>query len=188
MSTKNRRNVSLSSSHLNSSWTNLFWYFLFSFFKDNFGFDTLSAIILVLWALILLFLLCDFGQKLINQFELFENEIYKCKWYLFPINMQQIFAFAMVNVQQLAPVQGFGNIELTRETSEKVAKLKSWLNITNLSFTLNILFFIFIHIRHSTWDFLILWRFASYRFSVWFWLGLTFPLSKRKFSISDQKI
>lgn len=90
--------------------------------KDNWGLYTLSAIILVLWAFIFLFLWCDFGQKLTDQFELFEDEVYKCKWYLFSIEMQQIFAFAMMNVQQSIVVKGFGNIELSRETFEKVSK------------------------------------------------------------------
>lgn len=35
--------------------------------------------------------------------------------------MQQIFAFTMVNVQQPTVVKGFGNIELSRETFEKVS-------------------------------------------------------------------
>ena len=80
----------------------------------------LPAYILVLWALILLFILCDFGQKLTNQFELLEDEMYNCKWYLFPMKMRLTFAFAMMNVQELATFQGLGNIELSRETSKKV--------------------------------------------------------------------
>lgn len=95
---------------------------------NNWSLDIiLTAIILVLWVFTLLFIFCDFGQKLINQFESFEYKIYRCKWYLFPMKMQQSFVFGMMNVQQLAVVEGFGNIELSRETSKKVIKrLNIW--------------------------------------------------------------
>lgn len=90
-------------------------------FKDKWSLDTLAAIILVLWAFILMFISCDFGQNLTNQFELFEYEFYTCKWYLLSIELQRIYAFAAMNVQRSVSVQGFGNIQLTHETSKKVA-------------------------------------------------------------------
>lgn len=82
----------------------------------------MTAIILVSSPFTFLFMFCNFGQKLTNQFDLFEYEMYKCKWYLLPIGMQHFFAFATLNAQQLATVNGFGNIELSRETSKEVNK------------------------------------------------------------------
>lgn len=67
-----------------------------------------------------LYIFCNFGQKLTDRFELFEDVMCKCQWYLFPIEMQQTFAFVMMNVQQSATVKCFGNIELNRETSKQV--------------------------------------------------------------------
>lgn len=80
----------------------------------------MSASILLFWALALLFNACGFGQKLTDQFELLEYELYKRKWYLFPIELQRTFVFAMMNVQEVVVVLGFGNIEITHETSRKV--------------------------------------------------------------------
>lgn len=103
----------------------------------------LIAILLVLWALFYLFVLCDFGQKVANQFELFENEICKCKWYLFPLEMQRVFAFAMLNAQHLVVVEGFGNIKLTHDTSKKVANHQFLLSFILISmFHLHCLFFV----------------------------------------------
>lgn len=90
--------------------------------KGEWSLDALSASLLVLSSYTFLFVFCNFGQNLTDQFQLFEAEMYKFKWYLFPIGMQQTFACVMINVQQLAMVKGFGNIELSRETAKKVNK------------------------------------------------------------------
>lgn len=81
----------------------------------------------MLWVFVLLSIFCDFGQTLTDHFELLEAELYNCKWYLFPFEMQELFRFAMMNVQQLVAIQGFGNIEVSRETSKKV---KKWVNVS----------------------------------------------------------
>lgn len=123
--------------------------------------------VLVLWAMTALFTSCDFGQKLIDQFELFEMKMYRCKWYLLPIKMQRIFAIAMMNVQQSTAVQSFGYIELSRETSRMVGKwIYDW--IINNGFQIlhsylieNVIFSFCTHVRDSMLDFLFLWLFDS---------------------------
>lgn len=88
--------------------------------KDNWSVDAVTVVILVLWVFVLLSIFCDFGQKLTDQFESFEAEMYKCKWYIFPIKMKHFFRFAIMNAQELVAIQGFGNIGLSRRTSKTV--------------------------------------------------------------------
>lgn len=58
--------------------------------------------------------------KVGEQFNLLDDALCECDWYLFPMEMQQIFITVMAGTQQPTIVQGFGNVLCTRETFSKV--------------------------------------------------------------------
>lgn len=72
---------------------------------------------------VILFLYCDLGQTMTNQFDGFNDELCRYNWYLFPIEMQHMLVIIMANTQQPAIVQGFGNIMCTRDAFKKVGAI-----------------------------------------------------------------
>lgn len=64
--------------------------------------------------------MCEFGQQLTSQFQAFDDAFCRCKWYSFPIELQQLLVIVMSNTQQLAYMQSYGNIQCTRESFKEV--------------------------------------------------------------------
>lgn len=67
-----------------------------------------------------IFIVCEFGHQLTMQFNKFDEELFQCNWYLFHIELQQMLVTVMANTQQLAYMQGFGNIQCTRNSFKEV--------------------------------------------------------------------
>lgn len=65
-------------------------------------------------------LFCEFGQMVYDSFEMFDDELKRCKWYLFPVEMQQTYGIVMASSQRPTHIKGFGNITRTREALKKV--------------------------------------------------------------------
>lgn len=57
---------------------------------------------------------------LTNQFELIHDELCRCDWYLCPIDMQRMVLIVLANTQWPKIVQGFGNVQCTRDSFKKV--------------------------------------------------------------------
>lgn len=64
--------------------------------------------------------MCEFGECLTYHFDLFDDAISYCRWYLFPIGLQKKLVIVMANAQQLATLRGFGNTPCLRESFKKV--------------------------------------------------------------------
>lgn len=62
----------------------------------------------------------SYYSKVSEQFDLLDDALCDCDWYLFPMKMQQMFIIVMAGTQQPTIVQGFGNVLCTRETFKKV--------------------------------------------------------------------
>lgn len=67
-----------------------------------------------------IYLVCILGQRMCDQFEEFGEELGQCKWYSFPIGLQRMYAFFLVNAQQNTYMQGYGNLQCSREMMKKV--------------------------------------------------------------------
>lgn len=63
---------------------------------------------------------CEAGHMVGNRCVGFSDAIGQCKWYLFPIKIQQMLIIVMANSQNSTPIHGFGNILCSRETFKKV--------------------------------------------------------------------
>lgn len=68
----------------------------------------------------MIFLFCEPGDAVANQFDEFTDEFTQCKWYTFPVEMQRMCVIVLANAQQPTAVQGFGNLECTRQSMKRV--------------------------------------------------------------------
>lgn len=103
----------------------MFFICCFSFFqKMNFNLENSYAVITSLlifsWALLIILFWCEFGKIVCEKFAVFDHELWQCKWYLFPIEMQRMLVIFMSNTQDQATLLGYGNIECTRDTFKRV--------------------------------------------------------------------
>ena len=74
---------------------------------------------------VIMFLYCEFGEMVTNQFNELNERFSKCNWYLLPIEMQRMFVIVMANTQRPAMIQGYANVVCTRESFKQVRKLIS---------------------------------------------------------------
>ena len=77
---------------------------------------------MLLWSFIFQILVCELGERVNINFELFNNVLNQCDWHLFSIEMQRMYVIIMMNAQQPIIVQGFGNFPCNRETFKRVSK------------------------------------------------------------------
>lgn len=117
------------------NWTDSWWFWtvsesnismithIFFFIKLNFNpksFDLITSMLMIYWALSLVFCCCELGELVTNQFNMFDNELCRCDWYLLPIEVQRIFVIVMANAQNLMIIRGYGNIVCTRNAFKEV--------------------------------------------------------------------
>lgn len=72
------------------------------------------------WLLALMYILCQFGQQLTDEFVAFEQTIYESYWYLFTMDVQRLFIIVTMLSQKPVELKGFGNIHCTLETFKNV--------------------------------------------------------------------
>lgn len=58
--------------------------------------------------------ICEFGQKVSDQFEAFGKKLERCDWCLLPAEMQRMYLIFIAHTQQTPNVQAYGNILCTR--------------------------------------------------------------------------
>lgn len=72
------------------------------------------------WSFAICAFFCEFGEWVTNKFNCFDDEIYRCDWYLLPLNTQKLHLILMQNTQQPALIEGYANIWCLRDTFKKV--------------------------------------------------------------------
>lgn len=93
------------------------------------------ALTLTFWSVIQIFMFCEFGKCVTDLFDGIPNIIFESEWYTFPIEIQKILPTLMVASQQPVVIQGFANLQCTREAFKKVDKyLKVKLNLFSHDF------------------------------------------------------
>lgn len=75
---------------------------------------------LALWVFALSFILCEFGQRVTDQFEEYSVEFDRCKWNNLPIEMKRMYLVFLSDVQQPKNIQSYGRIVYTRQTFKRV--------------------------------------------------------------------
>lgn len=72
------------------------------------------------WSFAICGFYCEFGEMVTHQFHLFDDEIYRCNWYLLPVRLQKMHLIFMQNTQQPTIIRGYPNIWCTREIFKMV--------------------------------------------------------------------
>lgn len=72
------------------------------------------------WVFFYIFMICEPGQRVTDQFQNFGIEFERCEWNKLPSEMQQMFLILLSDTQQPKNLQTYGSIECTRETFKKV--------------------------------------------------------------------
>lgn len=73
------------------------------------------------WSFILVFIYCDFGGKVSNEFNDIYEVVCSLDWHSFPIEIQKMMPNIIIAVQKPVLVRGFGNISCTRTVFQKVS-------------------------------------------------------------------
>lgn len=104
-------------------------------------FDTAITSFALLVVFKYIFLLCEPGQRMINRFDKFDNELVEFDWYLLPIEMQPMYMIFVSTTQNPLKVSSYGGIMCERETAKKVTTVfeyrpvfeRHWILSLNLS-------------------------------------------------------
>lgn len=113
-------NAVVSTVYLISAISQMFWSFAFIFF---FWFVWIHVCFGTVYRIIICFRLnfiSEFGERVINKFNEFDDELCEGNWYLFPPEMRKLYLIFMNDTQQPAYMYGFGNILCTRDVFKKV--------------------------------------------------------------------
>lgn len=83
-------------------------------------FDIIFISFLLFWTIVLIFIFCELGERVTQQFNEFNEQFCQCNWYLFPIEMQRMFIIVISNTQRPAIIEGYANIVCTRDAFKQV--------------------------------------------------------------------
>lgn len=92
----------------------------------QFDADEIVAILtlcsIILGPLIVIYVICHFGDYLEQDFRRVGNEFYEISWYNLPVNLQKDWPFLIAMAQQETGLRGFGKICFNREMFMKIVK------------------------------------------------------------------
>lgn len=72
------------------------------------------------WAFTLVFVACELGERVRNEFDGVRLLVDQLKWYLFPLNLRQLVPTIVINSQNPVEFKCFGSISCSRESFQKV--------------------------------------------------------------------
>lgn len=93
--------------------------------------EVLFASALGLFTIVFIFLFCEFGEHVTQQFEKLNESFYQCDWYLLPIEMQRMFAVILIDTEKLAIIRGYANTACTRESFKMVISIDKFVGENN---------------------------------------------------------
>lgn len=116
--------------------------FLCNLFFKSLNRSNLPELVTVLLVLIQIFALvctvCLFGENVTTQFEKFKKTLCQCDWYLFPIELKQMYVVFVAFTQQTPKIHGYGNIACTRVTFKKVRFSILWISQKQMKWIWNV--------------------------------------------------
>lgn len=121
--------------------------------------EIVSAFTEMFWAFAFIFLLCDSGEMVTKQFDEFDEKLFQCDWYSFPIEIQRLYLNFNLISQHSTHIQGYGGVFCTRDNFKKVILInidsRTKQNKSKYKI-ISIFSMIYSSIRQLTQDFLIL--------------------------------
>lgn len=95
--------------------------FVYEFQAIGVNFASIMPLIVVLLStVVLLFITCEIAERICSKFDEIDDEINQSKWYLFPLEMQQVLPIIMANAQAENYFECFGSIRCNRENFKMV--------------------------------------------------------------------
>lgn len=85
--------------------------------------DLMQPLILGFWSFTLIFLLCEFGERVTNRFDELNDTIYQSDWYKLPIGVKRMLPTVILAAQQPIGIHIFGRIWCTRGTFKNASVL-----------------------------------------------------------------
>lgn len=82
--------------------------------------DAFVPCVMIYWSVVEIFLFCEFGERLTKRFDEIDDEIFDWDWYAFPIEIQKMLPIIMIGTQKQVRLEGFANIQCTRQTFKNV--------------------------------------------------------------------
>lgn len=82
--------------------------------------DMVRLLVFLTYVLIYIGFLCFFGDVLTRRFEEVNDSICKCAWNEFPPEVQKMLPFFVMGAQKPIYIQGFMNVQCTREAFKNV--------------------------------------------------------------------
>lgn len=85
------------------------------------------------WSFALIFIYCEFGERVSTGFSELNDAINQFNWYTFPIEIQRDLPIVMIFAQEPVVVSGFGNIACVRLTFKSVSAINSWTRLKSFN-------------------------------------------------------
>lgn len=82
--------------------------------------ELIPPIFSIAWSFIIIFCVCEFGERLTQQFDMFDVTLCECTWYLMPIELQRMLVIVMSNARQPIHMSSYGGIQSTRNSFKQV--------------------------------------------------------------------
>lgn len=82
--------------------------------------ELLFQLFLMVWSFVFVSLFCELGEMTLERYEKVDQQLFNCKWYKFPIEIQRMLVIVIANSQQPVTICGYGNIVCTRDALKKV--------------------------------------------------------------------
>lgn len=101
----------------------------------------LESLLCAIWGIILVFITCEISQRFSNTFTDLYETVCQLEWYLYPVEVQQIFVLLILYAQKPCEIPFFGSYACSREQFKRVkyyVKLireYHWLALNKLSIT-----------------------------------------------------
>lgn len=74
----------------------------------------------VFYSFCVVFVSCEMGERLINEYEDIEFVICQLDWYLLPLEIQQMLTTIIINAQHPVTIECFGSTNVNRESFMQV--------------------------------------------------------------------
>lgn len=75
---------------------------------------------ILIWIIVILFFICEPGARMTNRFQMFDDELARCDWYLFTNEIQRIYLIFIPNAHQPVNIRSYGGIKCERDTLKQV--------------------------------------------------------------------
>lgn len=80
----------------------------------------ITPVTITAWSFIIIAYMCECGERVTEQFYLFNDKLNRLKWYCFPLDVQRVMLIFLGDAQQTTHVRGYANILCTRDSFKKV--------------------------------------------------------------------